>query len=212
MLQLFATGSHFNNVFRKIIYLYQHGIFGYAEWKTVASGRYCLERWFNYEIFAAPRRRWALGHGGAHGAWCSFSGSRDSLIDRKENATPSHKSIQEEKITDLIDLLLSTNVKNKVEVQKAPEYSVSYLCVITSNFDPSPSLCSIAGQSYDRKVWLPQLRARSGNFVFAWIIRGDLLFCDCHFSLTFWCSWSMPMKFFSSIKISMPFFIDFVPK
>ena len=74
------------------------------------------------------------------------------IIERKENATPSHKSIQEEKITDLIDLLLSTNVKNKVEVQKAPEYSVSYLCVITSNFDPSPSLCSIAGQSYDRKV------------------------------------------------------------
>ena len=31
MLQLLATGSHFNNVFRKIIYLYQHGIFGYAE-------------------------------------------------------------------------------------------------------------------------------------------------------------------------------------
>ena len=35
MLQLFATGSHFNNVFREIIYLYQHGIFGYAECKTV---------------------------------------------------------------------------------------------------------------------------------------------------------------------------------
>ena len=31
MLQLFATGSHFNNVFRKIIYLYHYGIFGYAE-------------------------------------------------------------------------------------------------------------------------------------------------------------------------------------
>ena len=64
----------------------------------VASGRYCLERWFNYEIFAAPRRRWALGPGGAHGALCACSGSRDSvIIERKENATPSHKSIQEEK-------------------------------------------------------------------------------------------------------------------
>lgn len=64
----------------------------------VASGRYCLERWFNYEIFAAPRRRWALGPGGARGALCACSGSRDSvIIERKENATPSHKSIQEEK-------------------------------------------------------------------------------------------------------------------
>ena len=152
----------------------------------VASGRYCLERWFNYEIFAAPRRRWALGPGGARGALCACSGSRDSvIIERKENATPSHKSIQEEKITDLIDLLLSTNVKNKVEVQKAPEYSVSFLYVITSNFDPSPPLCSIAGQSYDRKVWLPQLRARSGNFVFAWIIRGDLLFLWLPFFIDF---------------------------
>ena len=152
MLQLLATGSHFNNVFRKIIYLNQHGIFGYADcwmknglkiicysqflqptyfccgttWRAsssrtfqeichhryqkqfatvsslmppqVASGRYCLERWFNYEIFAAPRRRWALGPGGARGALCACSGSRDSvIIERKENATPSHKSIQEEK-------------------------------------------------------------------------------------------------------------------
>ena len=64
----------------------------------VASGRYCLERWFNYEIFAAPRRRWALGPGGARIALCACSGSRDSvIIERKENATPSHKSIQEEK-------------------------------------------------------------------------------------------------------------------
>ena len=50
----------------------------------------------------------------------------------------------------------------------------------------SAPLCIIAGQSYDIKVWLPQLRARSGNFVFAWIIRGDLL-----------CLW-------------LPFFIDFL--
>ena len=154
----------------------------------VASGRYCLERWFNYEIFAAPRRRWALAPGGARGALCACSGSRDSvIIERKENATPSHKSIQEEKITDLIDLLLSKNVKNKVEVQKAPEYSVSYLCVITSNFDPSPSLCSIAGQSYDRKCdyhnW--------GHDQETLFLRGSLgvvfFFCGCHFSLTFWC-------------------------
>ena len=143
MLQLFATGSHFNNVFRKNIFLYQHGknglkIICYSQFlqpkyfccgtncraspsrtfqeicnhryqkqfatvsslmpPQVASGRYCLERWFNYEIFAAPRRRWALGPGGARGALCACSGSRDSvIIERKENATPSHKSIQEEK-------------------------------------------------------------------------------------------------------------------
>ena len=153
----------------------------------VASGRYCLERWFNYEIFAAPRRRWALGPGGARGAWCAGSGNSCSVFERKRTRHPPTRASKRKKITDLIDLLLSTNVKNKVEVQKAPEYSVSFLYVITSNFDPSPPLCSIAGQSYDRKVWLPQLRARSGNFVFAWIIKGDLLFCGCHFSLTFWC-------------------------
>ena len=121
------------------------------------------ERWLIYEIFAAPQ----------------------SLLKEKRTRHPPIRASKRKKITDLIDLLLSTNVKNKVEVQKAPEYSVSYLCVITSNFDPSPSLCSIAGQSYDRKVWLPQLRARSGNFVFAWIIRGDLLFLWLPFFIDF---------------------------
>ena len=75
-----------------------------------------------------------------------------SLLKERRTRHPPIRASKRKKITDLIDLLLSTNVKNKVEVQKAPEYSVSYLCVITSNFDPSPSLCSIAGQSYDRKV------------------------------------------------------------
>ena len=154
----------------------------------VASGRYCLERWFNYEIFAAPRRRWAPGPGGARGALCACShvaAEIQSLLKERRTRHPPIRASKRKKITDLIDLLLSTNVKNKVEVQKAPEYSVSYLCVITSNFDPSPSLCSIAGQSYDRKVWLPQLRARSGNFVFAWIIRGDLLFLWLPFFIDF---------------------------
>ena len=75
-----------------------------------------------------------------------------SLLKEKRTRHPPIRASKRKKITDLIDLLLSTNVKNKVEVQKAPEYSVSLLCVITSNFDPSPPLCSIAGQSYDRKV------------------------------------------------------------
>ena len=74
-----------------------------------------------------------------------------SLLKEKRMRHPPIRASKRKKITDLIDLLLSTNVKNKVEVQKAPEYSVSFLCVITSNFDPSPPLCSIAGQSYDRK-------------------------------------------------------------
>ena len=39
-----------------------------------------------------------------------------------------------------------------------------------------------------------------------------LSFKACHLSLIFWHLWSMPMKFFWSIKISMPFFIDFGPK
>ena len=56
-----------------------------------------------------------------------------SLIEKRTRHPPIRAS-KRKKITDLIDLLLSTNVKNKVEVQKAPEYSVSFLCVITSNF------------------------------------------------------------------------------
>ena len=143
----------------------------------VASGRYCLERWFNYEIFAAPRRRWVLGG--------AVAAEIQSLLKERRTRHPPIRASKRKKITDLIDLLLSTNVKNKVEVQKAPEYSVSFLCVITSNFDPSPPLCSIGGQSYDRKVWLPQLRAQSGNFVFAWIIRGDLLFLWLPFFIDF---------------------------
>ena len=51
MLQLLATGSHFNNVFRKIIYLYQHGIFGYAEWKTVWK-LFVIPNFCNQHIFA----------------------------------------------------------------------------------------------------------------------------------------------------------------
>ena len=51
MLQLFATGSHFNNVFCKIIYLYQHGIFGYAEWKTVWK-LFVIPNFCNQHIFA----------------------------------------------------------------------------------------------------------------------------------------------------------------
>ena len=51
MLQLFATGSHFNNVFRKNIFLYQHGIFGYAEWKTVWK-LFVIPNFCNQHIFA----------------------------------------------------------------------------------------------------------------------------------------------------------------
>ena len=75
-----------------------------------------------------------------------------SLLKERRARHPPIRASKRKKITDLIDLLLSTYVKIKVEVQKAPEYSVSFLCAITSNFDPSPPLCSIAGQSYDRKV------------------------------------------------------------
>ena len=51
MLQLLATGSHFNNVFCKIVYLYQHGIFGYAEWKTVWKW-FVIPNFCNQHIFA----------------------------------------------------------------------------------------------------------------------------------------------------------------
>ena len=87
-----------------------------------------------------------------------------SLLKEKRTRHPPIRASKRQKITDLIDLLLSTNVKNKVEVQKAPEYSVSFLCVITSNFgnwkgawflehpfpgkyNVTPPLGSITGQS-----------------------------------------------------------------
>ena len=50
MLQLFATGSHFNNVFRQIIYLYQHGILDMLNEKRFEN--YLLFPIFATNIFA----------------------------------------------------------------------------------------------------------------------------------------------------------------
>ena len=63
-----------------------------------------------------------------------------SLLKEKRTRHPPIRASKRKKITDLIDLLLSTNVKNKVEVQKAPEYSVSfYVSLLQTLTPPLPS-------------------------------------------------------------------------
>ena len=91
--------SHFSrNLSSQISKAVCYGIFSYA---SLSRLRKILSRKMiqlrNLCSPSSPMSPWSCP-GGAGRALCACSGSRDSvIIERKENATPSHKSIQEEK-------------------------------------------------------------------------------------------------------------------
>ena len=89
--------SHFSrNLSSQISKAVCYGIFSYASSSRLR--KILSRKMIQLRNLCSPCRRWALGPGGARGALCACSGSRDSvIIERKENATPSHKSIQEGK-------------------------------------------------------------------------------------------------------------------